>query len=60
MNDAYSARRLNFNVVFLALLELTRLRKLRLRQNEAFTDIVCEAVEENPLETAANPNTVTV
>jgi segregation and condensation protein A len=45
---------------FLALLELTRLRKLRLRQNEAFTDIVCEAVEENPLETAANPATVNV
>jgi segregation and condensation protein A len=44
---------------FLAVLELTRLRKLRLRQNEAFSDIVCEAVEENPLETAATPDTVT-
>jgi segregation and condensation protein A len=45
---------------FLAVLELTRLRKLRLRQDEAFTDIVCDAVEENPLETAPNRSTVTV
>ncbi len=44
---------------FLAVLELTRLRKLRLQQNEAFTDIVCSAVEENPLETAPDPSTVT-
>jgi segregation and condensation protein A len=46
---------------FLAVLELTRLRKLRLRQNEAFTDIVVSAVEENPLEleTPAEANTVT-
>ncbi len=44
---------------FLAVLELTRLRKLRLHQDDAFTDIVCSAVEENPLETAANPPTVT-
>ncbi|MSU65816.1 MAG: chromosome segregation protein ScpA [Opitutus sp.] len=44
---------------FLAVLELTRLRKMRLRQNEAFTDIVCEAVTENPLETAENHSTVT-
>jgi len=43
---------------FLALLELTRLRKLKLRQNEAFTDIVCEAADENLLETQANPDTV--
>lgn len=43
---------------FLALLELTRLRKLRLRQNEAFSDIICEAVIENPLETA--PDEVTL
>jgi segregation and condensation protein A len=44
---------------FLALLELTRLKKLRLRQDEAFTDIACTAVEaEIPLETAANPDTV--
>jgi segregation and condensation protein A len=50
---------------FLAMLELTRLRKLRIRQSEAFADIVAEAVidqpiMENPLETAANPPTVTV
>jgi len=43
---------------FLALLELTRLRKLRLRQDEAFADIACEAVVENPLEPAPNPATV--
>ena len=45
---------------FLAVLELTRLRRLRLRQNEAFTDIVCEAVEEKPLETAAAVATLNV
>jgi segregation and condensation protein A len=38
---------------FLAVLELTRLRKLRICQNEAFSDIVCSAVEENSLETPA-------
>ena len=43
---------------FLAMLELTRLRRLRLRQNEAFTDIICDAVEENPLETPAEADTV--
>jgi segregation and condensation protein A len=44
---------------FLAVLELTRLKKLRLQQDEAFTDIRCDAVEENPLETAENHPTVT-
>jgi segregation and condensation protein A len=49
---------------FLALLELTRLKKLRIRQQEAFADIIAEAVPdspaiENPLETALNPPTVT-
>jgi segregation and condensation protein A len=44
---------------FLAMLELTRLKKLRLRQNEAFSDIVCEAVVENPLETTAVTSSVT-
>jgi segregation and condensation protein A len=34
---------------FLAVLELTRLKKLRIAQDEAFTDIVCTAVEEDPL-----------
>ncbi len=43
---------------FLAVLELTRLAKLRVEQNEAFTDIVCTAVEEKPLETPADPTTV--
>lgn len=44
---------------FLAVLELTRLNKLRLRQDEAYADIVCDAVIENPLESAPLPNTVT-
>jgi segregation and condensation protein A len=43
---------------FLAVLELTRLSKLRLRQNEAFTDIICDAVDENPLESAVEQATV--
>ena len=44
---------------FLAVLELTRLRKLRVRQDEAFTDILCTAVEENTLETPIVSDTVT-
>jgi len=43
---------------FLAMLELTRLKKLRIRQHEAFADIVVEAVEENPLETPVLANSV--
>jgi len=43
---------------FLAVLELTRLRQLRLRQDEAFSDIICDAPPENPLETAAVPATL--
>jgi segregation and condensation protein A len=43
---------------FLAVLELTRLKKLRIEQTETFADILCTAVEENPLETAADPHTV--
>ena len=44
---------------FLAVLELTRLKKLRVRQDEAFADIVCTAVEEEiPLESPAEPGTV--
>ena len=43
---------------FLAVLELTRLRKMRLRQDDAFADIVCDAADENPLETAADTATV--
>jgi segregation and condensation protein A len=38
---------------FLAVLELTRLRQMRLRQDAAFSDIICEAAPENPLETPA-------
>jgi segregation and condensation protein A len=43
---------------FLAVLELTRLRKLQLEQTAAFTDILCTAAEEKPLETAPEPHTV--
>ena len=55
---------------FLALLELTRLKRFRIAQNEAFTDIICTAVPEElpapvpapvaeiPLETAAIPDTL--
>ena len=43
---------------FLAVLELTRLGKLRLRQDEAFADIVITAVTENPLETPTAVSTV--
>jgi segregation and condensation protein A len=43
---------------FLAVLELTRLGKIRLRQDDAFTDIICDAADENPLETAADAATV--
>lgn len=54
--DGVSLRKLV--ATFLAVLELTRLKKLRLRQDEAFADIVCDAVIENPLESTALPNTV--
>ena len=41
---------------FLALLELTRLRKLTLRQDENFADILCTAVDENtPLPVPLEP-----
>ncbi len=43
---------------FLALLELTRLSKLTLQQDEAFADIICTAVEDIPLEIPADPATV--
>ena len=71
--DGVTLRRLV--ATFLAMLELTRLKKLRIRQAEAFTDIFIDAVEEdvatvppalldrsaieNPLETLPNLNTVT-
>jgi segregation and condensation protein A len=44
---------------FLAVLELTRLRRLRLQQDETFADIVCTFVDEIPLETAGIPSTLT-
>jgi segregation and condensation protein A len=43
---------------FLAVLELTRLAKLRIQQNESFDDIFCTAVEQNTLETPPVTNTV--
>jgi segregation and condensation protein A len=45
---------------FLAVLELTRLGRLRLEQTEAFTDILCIAVEQIALETPAAASTVVV
>ncbi len=33
---------------FIAVLELTRLRKLRIQQDEAYADILCTAVEDEP------------
>lgn len=46
---------------FLAVLELTRLKKLRVRQEDTFTDIVCEAVEPQiALETPSEGNTLAV
>jgi segregation and condensation protein A len=43
---------------FLALLELTRLKRFKIVQNEAFTDIICSAVDDIPLETAPIPITL--
>lgn len=46
---------------FLAVLELTRLKRLRLQQDEAFSDIVCSAVEDEiPLESPSDASTVTL
>jgi len=44
---------------FLAVLELVRLKRLRVRQDQAFADILCEAINENELESPATPHTVT-
>lgn len=46
---------------FLAVLELTRLRKLNIRQDDAFTDIICTAAETAPASAAeaAAPAVVT-
>jgi segregation and condensation protein A len=43
---------------FLAVLELTRLRRLRLAQAENYAEITCTAVEEIPLETPPAESTV--
>lgn len=40
---------------FLAMLELTRLKKLRIRQSEAFADIIAEAVVEEAVAPVAVP-----
>ena len=47
-SEGVSLRRLV--ATFLAVLELTRLNKLRLRQDETFADIICTAADETPLE----------
>ncbi len=44
---------------FLAVLELARLKRLRIRQDQAFADILCEAVNEKELETPTAPSSVT-
>ncbi|WP_221029040.1 segregation and condensation protein A [Actomonas aquatica] len=45
---------------FLAVLELTRMNRLRVRQTEAFADILCEAREDEiPLETPVDTDSVT-
>ena len=61
LTDIFSGKMtLRFLVsTFLAILELTRLKRMRIRQDDAFEDIICEAVDEIPLETEENPNTVT-
>jgi len=43
---------------FIAVLELTRLRKLRVRQDEAYSDIICTAVEEGDLPILLEPDPV--
>lgn len=43
---------------FLAVLELTRLRKLAIRQDDAFTDIICTAVEDTVPTTATVPGEI--
>jgi segregation and condensation protein A len=53
---AVSLRRLV--ATFLAVLELTRLGKMTLRQDDAFTDILCGVTEENPLESQPAQATV--
>ena len=61
LTDIFSGKMtLRFLVsTFLAILELTRLKRMRIRQDDAFEDIICDAVDEIPLETEENPNTVT-
>ncbi len=55
-SGAVSLRRLV--ATFLALLELTRLHKLQIRQDASFSDILCRATDENPLEVPAVQGTV--
>ncbi|HEY4300586.1 MAG TPA: segregation/condensation protein A [Candidatus Didemnitutus sp.] len=43
---------------FLAMLELTRLHRLALQQDDAFADIHCTAIDEMPLESPAATSTV--
>lgn len=55
-SDRVSLRRLV--ATFLAVLELTRLRLMEIRQDAAFADIECSAPGQNPLESAAETATV--
>ena len=43
---------------FIAVLELTRLKKLKIAQDEAFSEIICSAVDENSLETVTEGSTL--
>jgi len=43
---------------FLAVLELVRLGKLRVSQDAAFTDIICDSTAQKPLEPASDPVTL--
>ncbi len=55
--ETVSLRRLI--ATFLAMLELTRLRRMQIRQDERYEDIICTFVNEaNPLETVGPADTV--
>jgi len=55
-DSAVTLRRLV--ATFLAVLELTRLGRIHLRQSAAFDDILCDAADEKPLETAPSVATL--
>lgn len=54
--DLFAGKTVTIRVLvatFIAVLELTRLKKLRIRQDEAYADIFVEVVEDGPLELVA-------